>query len=194
LGRRLNLAGPSGLPALALLTDARRLPDPLAAAARLPAGSFVILRHYGAAERDLLAQRLAVLCRARRLALLVAADFDLAVALKSGLHLPEGLVAKASVRIRLWHRRGGRWLTAAAHGRSALVRAAALRADAALLSPVFPTASHPAARPLGPVVFRRLVRQAGLPVYALGGVNAATILRLSGSGAAGVAAVSGLGG
>jgi thiamine-phosphate pyrophosphorylase len=48
-----------------------------------------------------------------------------------------------------------------------------LGADAALLSPVFPTRSHPGGAVLGPVRFRLLARQARLPVIALGGMTGA---------------------
>ncbi len=42
---------------------------------------------------------------------------------------------------------------------------------------------------MGAIRFAVLVRRAGLPVYALGGINAETAPRLLGSGAAGLAAV-----
>ena len=41
-----------------------------------------------------------------------------------------------------------------------------------LLSPVFPTRSHPAGRVLGPVRFRLLAARAAMPVIALGGMSA----------------------
>ena len=85
--------------------------------------------------------------------------------------------------------RGPRWLTAAAHGRAGLVRAARAGARAALLSPVFPTASHPGAPTLGPVRFAGLVRASPLPVYALGGIDARRARRLAGTGACGLAGV-----
>ena len=83
-------------------------------------------------------------------------------------------------------------ITAAAHGSRALRAAARAGVDAAVLSPVFATASHPDARPLGPLRFRRLADQCGVPVYALGGVTAATAKALKNSGAVGIAAISGL--
>jgi thiamine-phosphate pyrophosphorylase len=190
LVRPLNLR--SGRPGLILLTDERRLADPLAAAARLPAGSLVILRHYGDPQRAAWGARLARLCRTRRLVLLVAGDFALAQSLGAGLHLPEDMARTPGPRLRLWRRRTHRPLTAAAHSRSALRRAAEAGAGAALLSPVFPNRSHPGAPVLGPLAFRRLVRQAPLAVYGLGGITAATIGRLAGSDAAGVAAIDGL--
>ena len=187
--RRLNDAMTGGF---ALLTDHARMPDPLPLLPLLPPGSVVILRHYDAPGRVALAHRLAKACRARRLALVIADDLDLAVALHAGLHLPEGRARDAGPRIRLWHRRTRFVLSAAAHSRPALARAARLGADFALLSPVFPTASHPDAKPLGAMRFRALTRGAPLPIWALGGVTARRMLQLKNSGAAGVATVGNL--
>ncbi|EIZ79261.1 thiamine monophosphate synthase [Novosphingobium sp. Rr 2-17] len=50
--------------------------------------------------------------------------------------------------------------------------AQAKRADAIMLSPVFPTRSHPGAAPLGPARFRLLSTHSRLPVIALGGMTA----------------------
>lgn len=176
-------------PPLVLLTDDVRLPDPLAAATKLPAGSLVILRHYGAIQREELGRQLARLCRAKRLTLLVAGDLALAQSLKVGLHLPDYLLTRPLPAIRLLGKR--KLLTAACHSRSAMGRAKSAGAKALLLSPVFPTQSHPGAKSLGTLAFRRLVRACSLPVYALGGVNAGTISLLTGSGAAGAAGIGG---
>lgn len=192
LARQLNLsnAGDTGLPALLLLTDARRLPDPMPAVRRLPRGAGLVLRHYELSERNGLARELAAICRARGLLFLVAGDGALAAEVGAdGLHLPESLAARA----RIWRRRRPEWLiTAAAHGLPALRAARSYGADAALLSPVFATASHPDARVLGPLRFAQMVRASRIPVYALGGVNSQTAPRLIDSGAVGVAAISGL--
>ena len=169
-------------PAPVLVVDRARLADPLAAARRLPAGACVLLRDYDAADRPAFARALAALCRRRRLWFLVAGDRRLAMALGAGLHMPEAQARRGGVR-------GPRWLTAAAHGRAGLVRAARAGACAALLSPVFPTASHPGAPTLGPVRFAGLVRASPLPVYALGGIDARRARRLAGTGACGLAGV-----
>ena len=174
-----------------MMTDRTRLPDPLPAAAALPAGAAVVLRHYDIPEpeREDLGRRLAALCRRRGLALLVAGDLRLAIRLgAAGLHLPEHRLAA----IPAARRHGLPLVTVAAHGEATLMRAAGLGADAALLSPVFATASHPGTRTLGPVRFARLVHRAKLPVYALGGIDSMTAPRLTGSGAAGLAAIGGL--
>jgi thiamine-phosphate pyrophosphorylase len=185
---RLNLRcrrRPAALPPLILVTDRRRLADPLAAAARLPRGSAVLLRHYCDPDRARLAAALARLCRKRGLVLLVGADARLAARIGAGgLHLPEALVAR-----RRWRRRPGWLVTAAAHGEAAVRRAARAGVDACLLSPVFATASHPGARALGPVRFARLAHRAAVPVYALGGIDMRSARRLATGGACGIAAV-----
>jgi thiamine-phosphate pyrophosphorylase len=175
------------LPCLFLVTDERRLPDPLPAIARLPRGAGVIFRHYGDRERAATGARVARLCRARRLVLLVAGDAGLAARWRAdGVHLPERLAARA----RGLRQRRPRWLiTAAAHSRPALVRAARAGADAALLSPVFATASHPGAPALGILRFAALARRAPLPVIALGGITARARRRLIAAGAAGIAGI-----
>jgi thiamine-phosphate pyrophosphorylase len=73
-------------------------------------------------------------------------------------------------------------------GEIAVARAAG--ADMALLSPVFPTESHPEAHPLGLDTLRAASQTAGeLPVFALGGVNAANAASCIEAGAAGVAGI-----
>lgn len=182
--RRLNArhGARHHLPPLILLTDRLRLPDPLAAAARLPAGSIVILRDgdLPPGQRQALGLALAALCRRRRLVLLVAGDPRLARRIGAdGVHWPEKRLPR---RVR-------GFATAAAHSLPALIRARRAGAAAALLSPVLPTLSHPGAPSLGVIRFAGLVRLAGLPVYALGGIDGATAPRLLGSGAIGIAAI-----
>ena len=78
-------------PVLWLFTDARRLPDPRPAAARLPRGlAGIVLRHDGDPARSALGRDLARICRARRLVLVVAGDVRLARALRAGVHLRAG--------------------------------------------------------------------------------------------------------
>jgi len=64
----------------------------------------------------------------------------------------------------------GQWVGASCHDAAELQRAAALDCDFALLSPVTSTASHPDTAALGWAGFTKLVAQARLPVYALGGM------------------------
>lgn len=180
----------AGLPRLVLMTDSHRLPDPLPAVQGLPANSAVIVREIDAMRRAELVRRLRPLCRRRRIALLVAADADLARQ-ADGLHLSEKMVRAAPRRWRL-SRRPAMLVSAAAHSGGAIRRAAALGVDAVLVGPVFVTASHPQARPIGPLRFARLVRLSPLPVYALGGIDETRARRLLNSGAAGFAAIGAL--
>ena len=183
------------LPDRWLVTDAARLPDPLAAAARLPRGAGILFRHYEwpTTERLRLAQRLSALCRSRGLCFVVAGDARLALGCSAdGLHLPQGLLGRAAGIAR----RHPRWLlTAAAHDAAAVAQAAKTGVDAVLISPVFPTASHPGATGLGPVRFAMLAdraRRSGLAVYALGGMNGVTVRRLSHIPKNGTAAIAGM--
>jgi thiamine-phosphate pyrophosphorylase len=169
------------------MTDPARGGDPLAAAARLPRGAAVILRHDSAPDRPALAARLGRLCRARGLVLIVARDAALALRLRAGLHLADGMVPPLRWRL---HGRG--LLTAAAHGPAGLARARRFGADLALLSPLFPTASHPGGRALGTLRFARLARAAGVRVAALGGITAARVPAAARAGAVAVAAVGAL--
>ncbi len=157
---------------------------PLAVAARLPRGSGVIYRDYSAPDRAAYAAELAKLARRRGLVLLIAGDAALARAVgASGWHLPEHRLGR-----RPPPPPGGGLVTAAAHGRQAILRAARAGVDAVLLSPVFATRSHPAARAIGPHRLARLLATAPLPVYALGGIDAAHARRLP-PGLAGLAAL-----
>ncbi len=168
LGSRLKV------PRLWLFTDSERLANPLPSARRMPPGrSGVIFRHDNAPERIALGKSLAQICRARRLALVVAGDARLALTLKAGMHL-----------------RNGRWpgpirprglVTSSAHSFADLRRAARAGAHVAFLSPAFPTRSHPGASALGPVLWRTIARRIarqGLRVGALGGLNGSTVGRL----------------
>lgn len=158
--------------------------------ARLPRGSGVVFRAFGAADAVVQGRRLANLARHRGLMFFVGADVGLAVALKAhGVHLPERLTGRAGVHRALRRRF---WLTAAAHSLPAMLKAQRAGVDALVVSPVFASRSPSAGRPLGVLAFARLVRHAASPVYALGGINAGSARRLVMSGASGLAAIGGL--
>ena len=175
------------LPGLILVTDPERTPDPAALARALPRGSCVIYRSFGEAGAGKTARKLAGIAKARGLVLLIGADAPRVAG--AGAHLPERLAHRAGAIKRA---RPGVLVTAAAHSLSAALKARRCGADAVLLSTVFKSRSPSAGRPLGPVRFAALVRRAGLPVYALGGVKTKNAPRLKGSGAAGLAMVEGL--
>lgn len=169
------------MPRLWLLSDPARLPDPDAATRRLPRGSAVLAR--GMAWPALRA--LAGLCRRRGLVLFVGGDGRQALRLRAGLHVPErGAMGLLPFLL------GRGPLSLAVHGRVGLARGRRLRADVALISPIFATASHPGGRALGPHGWAWLARHARRPAIALGGVNGATARRVPGL-ARGLAAIGG---
>jgi thiamine-phosphate pyrophosphorylase len=207
------------LPALLLLSDEKRLPDPLAALDRLPRGAGLVFRHYGALGgagrqnqrpgayaaagsfvsgafapgREALARALVVKARARGIRVLVAGDARMAARVgAAGLHLPEARLG-TPLALGPMRRRKSTIVTIAAHSLRTVFRAARLGADAAVLGPVFPTASHPGATPLGPLRFARFCRKSPIPVYAIGGIGPETALRLKDSGAIGFAGIGAIG-
>jgi 8-oxo-dGTP diphosphatase len=84
------------------------------------------------------------------------------------------------------------WVAASCHGPADLARASALALDFAVLSPVRFTPGHAAATPLGWRRWARLVRDADLPVYALGGIGVADLQRAQRLGGQGIAAIRAL--
>lgn len=166
---------PKPLPHRWFLTDSR-IAGEMAVIRALPADVGVIVRLPHPARQKDAARRLINACRRRKLVVLLAAPIKLALAHRAdGAHLSEA-AAKRGHRHRPHHRFR---LTAAAHSLPALRRAERLGVDAAFLSPVFPTASHPGARTLGVARFAVLRRKVRIPVFALGGVNQRTRKRLA---------------
>lgn len=152
------------LPRVWLVTDARNDARLEQALCRLPRGSGLIFRHYhltGAARRARF-DALARLAKARGHLVVVSGT-----AVDARRWGADGRYASPS---KLHPRRSGLLAIATAHDMREIATANRLDADAILLSPVFPTRSHPGAPALGPVRFRLLARHARMPVIALGGM------------------------
>lgn len=175
------------MPPLLFLTDPERTPEPWEQASRLPPGAGVVFRAFGREDGQAVGRRLVEVCRTRGLIMLVGADEGLAVALGAdGLHLPEREVGQTpAIRAR----RPDWLITGAAHSQVALAATARAGLDAALVSPVFASASPSAGTPLGVARFRDWVSGTSLAVYALGGITEMTAPDLADSGACGLAAV-----
>jgi thiamine-phosphate pyrophosphorylase len=154
------------LPDLWLISDARNDAALERALALLPRGSGLIYRHYHLEGPERLA-------RFRQLRRIAKARGHVVVLADSAMTAREwGAEGIYGSPRALWPRRAGLLHLATAHNLAELGLAARLGADAALLSPVFATRSHPGGGTLGAVRFRLLARQAGLPVIALGGMTA----------------------
>ena len=153
------------LPALWLISDLRNDAGLARALARLPRGSGFIYRHYHLPDHERFA-RFRVLRRAAQ------ARGHVVILADSALTAREwGADGVYGSPRALWPRRAGLLHLATAHNLAEIGLAARLGADAVLLSPVFPTRTHPGGAVLGAVRFRLLARQSKLPVIALGGMT-----------------------
>jgi thiamine-phosphate pyrophosphorylase len=150
------------------MTDERMGERLWVALERLPRGSGVVFRHYRLplAERRALFARVAKVARRRGLVLLRAGEQRLGI-WEDGTH---------GTRRRV---RGG-WYSRAAHSPDEIMAGVRAGADLLFVSPVFATRSHPGAPALGPVRLGMLVRGVGVPVIALGGMDASRARRLRG--------------
>jgi thiamine-phosphate pyrophosphorylase len=107
----------------------------------------------------------------------------------AGVHLPQG----GSVAEARQVAGEGALIGVSCHSESEIHSAARDGADYATLSPVFPTESKPGYGPvLGLAAFAKLVRPAGLPVLALGGVGISNAAACQAAGAAGIAVMGGI--
>ena len=159
-------------PDLWLLSDERNDAGLEDALRRLPRGSGFIYRHYHLPDRERIARwfELRHIARARG-HLIVLADSSLTAREwgADGIYGPPRALYPTSRLVTL----------ATAHSLREVGDANRARADAVLLSPVFPTRSHPGALPLGPLRFRLLAGHARMPVIALGGMTPRSAGRLA---------------
>ena len=181
---------PVRLSPLVLMSDPRI--DILKAAQSLPNGCAVIYRHFGADDRAQTAARLRQICFEKSHQFLIGQDAELALETGAdGVHFPQSDLEQSE----LWRGRVPDWiLTGACHDGPSLALAGRLPLDAVTLSPVFETQSEGSGQPLGLKLFCALSAKSAKPVIALGGINAVTAPYLIGSGAAGLAGVSGIAG
>ncbi|MDF0488069.1 thiamine phosphate synthase [Sphingomonas sp. H39-1-10] len=162
------------VPTLWLMTDERLGDGMWDAVGRLPRGAGIVFRHYATPlpERRALFSSLSRIARRRGLVLLRAGDERLA-GHERGVH--NGRAANLSTR--------------SAHTRREALAACHMGAAAIFVSPVFATRSHPGAPALGPLRAAAIGRGLGVPVIALGGMNARRFARLRALGFHGWAAI-----
>lgn len=155
------------LPHLWLISDARNDAQLARALKALPRGSGFIYRHYHLPDPERWA-------RFRALGRIARAMGHVVILADSALTAREwGADGVYGAPRSLTPRRRDLLHFATAHNLREIGLAARHGADAVLLSPVFPTATHPGGTVLGPVRFRLLAGQSALPVIALGGMTAA---------------------
>nr|WP_231708247.1 thiamine phosphate synthase [Sphingomonas populi] len=172
------------------MTD-ERLGDGLwEAVARLPRGGGIVFRHYATPlpERRALFARLARIARRRGLVLLRAGGVRLARH-ESGVHNGRAQNLATRSAQNLATRSAQNLATRSAHNRREAVAARRAGAAAIFVSPVFTTRSHPGAPTLGPLRAAAIGRGLGVPVIALGGMDARRFKRLRALGFHGWAAI-----
>jgi thiamine-phosphate pyrophosphorylase len=159
------------LPDLWLLSDERNDAVLEQALRRLPRGSGFIYRHYHLSPE-------ARIARWFELLRIVRARGHLAILADSALTAREWGADGLYGAPRALYPTRGLLTLATAHSLHELAGANRARADAVLLSPAFPTRSHPGARALGPLRFRVLALHARMPAIALGGMTPRAARRL----------------
>jgi thiamine-phosphate pyrophosphorylase len=160
-------------PDLWLLSDERNDAVLEQALRRLPRGSGFIYRHYHLPDAERVARwfQLLRVARARgHVAILADSSLTAREWGADGIYGAPRALCPASRHLLM---------LATAHELAEVGLANRLRADAVLLSPAFPTRSHPDAAALGPARFRLLASHARMPVIALGGMTPANARRLN---------------
>jgi len=182
------------LPVVHLITDRRLAPDLAARAdaalAGIAPGRVAIhLREKDLGGRELLAlaRPLLAVCRARGQLLLVNDRVDVAAAAGAdGVHLPSAGIPPADARLLLGP---GSLVGVSCHSAADVARARDGGASFVTFGPIYDT---PSKRPFGPPVGIEALRAAarlGLPLIALGGIDAARARDVLAAGAYGVAAI-----
>ena len=185
------------MPRFLALTDPKRAADPYLLLANLPRNTGLVWRTYSASpSRPQLNDLAKAASHFHTLLFLAWPNRHRAMPLPLHRHLPEHCLNKPYTDGMF---KAGRrcspqtFITAAAHSERAIIAAAHAGADAVLISPVFPTRSHPGKPSLGIIRFAalaRLARSLGLTVYALGGISDVTkIGRLASTDATGIAGI-----
>jgi len=162
---------PEMWPDMWLVSDARNDAALERALARLPRGSGLIFRHYHLEGRQRRARFLALARTARERGHLTVLSGTASQARRwhaDGAYGPPARLVRGPQALRL----------VTVHSLREIGQANRMRADAVLLSPVYPTRSHPGAANLGPVRFRLLAARSRVPVIALGGMTARRARRL----------------
>lgn len=187
---RLN-ARDKNFPSLILMTDSKRKQDFAKIIPKLPAHSLIIIRHFSAKEKYNLFKKIKYISRKFKVKLSVSDDMKFALRHNlDGVHFPEKTTKKTAACGKIKRAKPDMFLTSACHSKTALIAAQKLKLDAVLISPVFPTYSHPFAISIYVKGFQRISRRSQIKCYALGGINTKTTQKLLSTRACGVAGVS----
>ena len=150
---------------------------------KIPKKSAFLLRSYQTKKRKKIAKQLLKFCKMKKIKLLIGSDIKLAKDINAhGVHFPEYMIKKKNIinwvivkNIKL---RKNWIITTAVHSLQGIKNAEFFDIDAALLSPVFSSKSHPNKKYLGINKLSKIVKKTKLPIYALGGINIKNIKSL----------------
>ncbi|RMG91500.1 MAG: thiamine phosphate synthase, partial [Zetaproteobacteria bacterium] len=108
-----------------------------------------------------------------------------------GLHLPSRMIDQVPMARQWLHDHGttNTYISVSCHNSSELCRAEESGCNLVLLSPVFPTNSHPGRPALGVERFQALATRVNVPVIALGGITTENRKLLGGYGIAVISAI-----
>ena len=177
------------LPRAFVMTDEKRLPDPITILDRLSPDIAIIFRHYNHDHRRILAHKLVDHAHRRGVQVLIAGDFRLAqIARADGVHIPSYMLGTQRIQ-RTIHARPNWLFTAAVHNAKELYYATKLDIHAALASPVYKTTTRIQRNSLGPIGLLRLTHSTKIPIFALGGLTRFSIPTLKNTGVAGFAGI-----
>lgn len=184
---------PCRLSPLILMTDPKRLPDPIPAVQSLPKGSAVIYRHFGYANAKETAKALRQETFKRDQQLLIGDDPDLATQVGAdGVHFKRDRHLTAPT---LWRQLCPDWIISMAGIKHSEYSGDLNKLDALLVSSIFASGSPSAGAPIGIEGLKRqrdTLKNYKPGIFALGGINGKTAPDLIGTGAAGLAGISGL--
>lgn len=173
-----------------LMTDPERLPDVVTAVAKLPPNSAVIYRHFGKSSRKDEALAIRDITQRKNIQLLIGNDPELALACQAdGVHFSRD--AKVE-RPMLWRQKCPNWIISMAGLKQGRYEGDIFVLDALFVSSIFQSSSPSAGTPIGIEGLKAQTKNLSVPIFALGGINTQTAPELLGSGAAGLAAVTGL--
>lgn len=174
---------------MVLMTDPKRINDPIAAAHTMPEGSAIIYRHFGETDRLEKAHALRQVTFKCRQQFLIGHDPELAIKTGAdGVHFKRG---SNSLLPALWRSRIPDWLiTMAGHKSDKIFTQPTSALDALFASSIFESASPSAGTPIGPDRLSQICKKLDAPIIALGGINVRTAGNLIDTGAAGLAGVS----
>ncbi|MDQ6954034.1 MAG: thiamine phosphate synthase [Mariprofundaceae bacterium] len=136
----------------------------------------LLVREKGMDSAHLLAfaSKVRDITRAHQAKLIIHSQADIAKAVAAdGVHLASSDLHEIPA-MRAWLDQAGMSISTSCHNVKELQESHYYGADYAMLSPVFPTLSHPDAPALGVKKFKEIAAASSLPVIALGGINSQT--------------------